>query len=58
LNENFYSLYNLTDQITQDKVEDELVKKLNIIIEHFKQQDPVGLPLIPLEDPMVSKVQK
>jgi hypothetical protein len=48
----------LTDQITQDKVEDELVKKLNIIIEHFKQQDPVGLPLIPLEDPMVSKVQK
>jgi hypothetical protein len=48
----------LTGQISHKNVEDELAKKLNIIIEHFKQQDPVGLPLIPLKDPMVSiKVQ-
>lgn len=34
-------------------VEDQLVKQINVLIEHFKQEDPVGLPLVPLPDPTV-----
>lgn len=34
-------------------VEDQLVKQIYELIEHFKQEDPVGLPLVPLPDPTV-----
>lgn len=33
--------------------EDQLVKQIYMLIEHFKQEDPVGLPLVPLPDPTV-----
>lgn len=33
--------------------EDQLVKQIYELIEHFKQEDPVGLPLVPLPDPTV-----
>lgn len=28
------------------------------MIEHFKQQDPIGLPLVPLPDPIVIAFQR
>ena len=36
------------------EVEDKLIKQIYEIIEHFKQDDPVGLPVVPLPDPTVS----
>lgn len=36
------------------EVEDQLAKRIYAIIEHFKQTDPVGLPLLPITDPTVS----
>jgi hypothetical protein len=38
------------------QAEDELAKKIYMIIEHFKQDDPVGLPdgLLPVPDPAVN----
>lgn len=35
------------------EVEDQLIKQIYEIIEHFKQDDPIGLP-VPLPDPTVS----
>lgn len=39
---------------SSEQVEDQLAKQIYEIIEHFKQEDPVGLPLVPLPDPTVS----
>jgi hypothetical protein len=36
------------------EVEDKLAQQIYQLIEHFKQDDPVGLPLVPLPDPTVS----
>jgi len=35
-----------------DMAEDQLAIQLHQIIEHFKQEDPVGLPMVPMEDPI------
>lgn len=43
------------------KAEDELARKIYLVIDHFKQDDPVGLPsgLLPIPDPAVlNKVLK
>ncbi|CRL00047.1 CLUMA_CG013335, isoform A [Clunio marinus] len=37
---------------TSSDVEDHFVDQIYQIIEFYKQEDPVGLPLIPLKDPM------
>lgn len=50
-----------TDNDTTLKAEDELARKIYLIIDHFKQDDPVGLPggLLPIPDPAVLiQVQK
>lgn len=39
------------------EVEDQLAKQIYEMIEHFKQQDPIGLPLVPLPDPIVFAFQ-
>lgn len=46
-----------SDKALNDSViaEDQLAKQIYEIIEHFKQLDPIGLPLIPLPDPTVIK---
>jgi hypothetical protein len=38
------------------QAEDELAKKIYKIIEHFKQDDPLGLPdgILPVPDPAVN----
>jgi hypothetical protein len=43
-----------TDNATL-QAEDELAKKIYLIIEHYKQKDPIGLPagLLPVPDPTV-----
>lgn len=33
------------------EAEEQLAKQIYEIIEHFKQEDPVGLPVVPLTDP-------
>lgn len=37
--------------------EDQLVKQIYVLIEYFKQEDPVGLPLVPLPDPTVRSLR-
>lgn len=47
-----------TSQILENdkaQAEEQLAKQIFEIIEHFKQEDPVGLPVVPLQDPTVRK---
>lgn len=36
-----------------EQLEDDIVQKLYAVIEHYKQDSPVGLPVVPIPDPMV-----
>ena len=40
-----------TENDKAQAAEEQLAKQIFEIIEHFKQDDPVGLPVVPLEDP-------
>lgn len=39
-----------------EQLEDDVAQKLYALIEHFKQENPVGLPAVPIPDPMVTSI--
>lgn len=39
--------------LSKEQLEDEVVQKLYTVIEHFKNDNPIGLPIAPIPDPMV-----
>lgn len=47
-----------TDNNVTMQVEEEVARKIYAIIEHFKQDDPIGLPdgLLPVPDPAVTLI--
>lgn len=50
-----FSLQPEGDKNVAEKAEDQMAKQIYALIEHFKQENPVGLPgLLPLPDPTVS----